>query len=550
MRAGFPVMKSSKKPLILDERGNPIMAYTSNYAADQRSAELVGWNPPYLGADAEWLPEQAIVMGRVHDQVRNNGMINGAIQTQIDNWVGAGLRLSAKPNWEALGIDDPDVQAAWEDKTEAKFNEWANDPDCYCDAARQLTFGGMIAQACRTFLINFEIVALAEWLNRPGAMFRTALQMIDPMRLSNPDGKPDSVQCRGGIEFGKLGEPMSYYIASRLPNDLYSVDRTMLTWREVPRETTWGRRVVIHIFDQERPGQSRGKGGLISVLARGRMLDRNEKAHLQAAIQNAMFASFVTSPMDWQNIGQALGSADGEGGIKDYLEGRLEFHKDQYIMFGDTRIPHMFPGEKIEHLQATHPHANFDSFERVFQRYMASGMNMTYEQFSRDYSQTNYSGHRAALLDYWRFVTGRRSNTAGKFAAYGYALWLEEAMENGTVETLPGAPSFLEAKSAWSGCKWIGPGRGQIDPQKEAEAAKVEDSMGYTTDEIQCAERGLDWREVQEQRAQEAQNRKRLAKKYGIDVTELKAPGTPAVKPPPEAPEEPRPAQPAKETPQ
>jgi lambda family phage portal protein len=523
--------------VIVDERGQPIMA-TAHYAADQAAAELAGWYPQSYSADAEWLGEMDVVRARTHDMIRNSGLINGAIQTQVDNLVGAGLRLSAKPDWMALGIKDADAAAQIEDRIEVSFNGWANDNDCYCDASRQLTFGGMVAQAARMYFASFEVFASAEWLPRPGAKFATALQMIDPMRISNPIGRPQSTTLRSGVEFDAMGAPIAYHISSRVPGDAYmAMGEPMLTWRRVPRETPWGRRSMIHIFEQERPGQSRGKGGIVSVLARGRMLDKNEQAHLQAAIQNAMFATVVVSPLDWQSVGGALGAGDPNDPVLTYVANKAAFHKESTIRFGGAKVPHLYPGEELKHLQASHPHANFDSFERFFQRHMAAGMNMTYEQFSRDYSQTNYSGHRAALLDYWRFITGRRSHIVGRFATLIYALWLEEAMDRGEIDIPAGTPSFLEAKTAWSGCEWIGPGRGQIDPLKEANATKVDLSSGLTTIEIEAAERGRDWRALMRQTAQERKYAKTLETEFALDPGTLSFGGPTPVEQPPDAPE-------------
>lgn len=537
----------SHKPVLLDERGNPIMASsrTAHYAADQMSQELAAWYPNSYSADGEWLPEMERIRARVHDFARNNGMVNGAIQTQLDNMVGAGLRLSAKPDWDYLGIDDPDLQADIEDQIESKFHLWAYDIDRYCDAGRQLTVGGMVAQAVRSCLLSFEAVAVSKFMQRSGARYRTAIQMIDPLRLSQPNGRPESERFKGGIEYDENGAPIAYHVSSRVPSDAYTTfENAMLTWSRIPRETPWGRRIVLHVYDQERPGQSRGKGGIVSVLARGRMVDRNERAHLQAAINNAILGTYVTSPMDWRSISQALGGADPDDTlIHGYMENRLEWHKDSYVRFGDSRIPHLYPGEEVRHVQASHPHANFDSFERIFHRYMAAGLNMTYEQFSRDYSQTNYSGHRAALLDYWRFITGRRSVIAGEFATQIYALWLEEAFDRGEIDVPAGAPDFLDAKCAWSSCEWIGPGRGQIDPLKEQNALLVEDQLGGITQEEICAMSGRDWRKVTIQRAQEARFRKIVADKYGVDPSELKASGPTRSPVPPDAPDNPPAAQ-------
>jgi capsid protein len=58
--------------------------------------------------------------------------------------------------------------------------------------------------------------------------------------------------------------------------------------------------------------------------------------------------------------------------------------------------------------------------------------------------------------------------------------------------------------------KWIGPGRGWIDPVKEAQAAQIRLGTMISTLELECAEQGLDWNEVQEQRALELERARQL----------------------------------------
>jgi hypothetical protein len=65
------------------------------------------------------------------------------------------------------------------------------------------------------------------------------------------------------------------------------------------------------------------------------------------------------------------------------------------------------------------------------------------------------------------------------------------------------APGFYQNKALWCRCKWIGPGRGWIDPVKEAKASKIRLEIGLSTLEDECATQGLDWEEVLEQRARE-----------------------------------------------
>ena len=65
------------------------------------------------------------------------------------------------------------------------------------------------------------------------------------------------------------------------------------------------------------------------------------------------------------------------------------------------------------------------------------------------------------------------------------------------------APDFYENRYAYTRCKWIGPGRGWVDPVKEAQACQIRMDIGLSTLEAECAGQGLDWEEVLEQRARE-----------------------------------------------
>ena len=72
------------------------------------------------------------------------------------------------------------------------------------------------------------------------------------------------------------------------------------------------------------------------------------------------------------------------------------------------------------------------------------------------------------------------------------------------------APDFYENRYAYTRCKWIGPGRGWVDPVKEAQACQIRMDIGLSTLEAECAGQGLDWEEVLEQRAREKERMKKL----------------------------------------
>lgn len=487
-------------PQLVDTAGRPLRMDTAHAGASLVSEELQSWQPPYQSADADLLGEWETLVSRTRDMIRNHGLTSGAVQTHLDNIIGPKLRLAAKPDYRALGLDVHWARE-WTRNVESKFRQFADDVDRYCDAGRRLSLTGMITQGYRSFMHTGEILATAEWLPERPTRYATAIQMADPDLLSNPDNRQDTDRLRRGVQLDNYGAAIGYWIASGWQNDPY-IYRAPVKWRNVARETPWGRLQVIHIFDQERPGQTRGKGGLVPVLAKMKMLERFEQATLQAAILNAMYAATIESGLDWASVGTAIG-ADADDQVTTYMGNRAQWHQGGHVRYNGVKIPHLYPGEKLTLNTPQHPKAEFAQFEEASLRHLAGGLNMSYEQFSRDYSKSNYSSARAAMLDSWRFFKNRRHFISGRFARLVYTLWLEEAIDNGDVEIPRGAPSFYQAKTAYVRCNWIGPGRGHIDPLKEANATKVELQMNLTTLEKEAAERGEDWEEMLEQLAEE-----------------------------------------------
>lgn len=512
---------------ILDASGSPMRASfgsaPSYAAADRFSQELAHWNPTMSDADSDLLYERDSITARSHDLARNNGWASGGLQRHLDAVIGANLRLSAKPDWRSLGLS-AEWASKWSRDTEAKFRGWADDPGYYCDAARHSTLGGLLALGYRQRLVDGEALALPLWLPNRGGRYATSIQIVDPARLSNPLGKPDSMHLRAGVETDQYGAPVAYHIQKAHPGNTFALSN-IADWQRVPSETRFGRRRVIHFFERERADQTRGVSIMTPIIERLKMLDRYDKVELQAAVVNAVFAAFIESPFDHDILSGAL---DG-GSFSKYQDSRKSFHDTRKLALDGVRIPTLYPGEKFNMTTSTRPNTAFPDFERAALRYIASGFGLSYEQLSQDWSSTNYSSARAALLETWRFMSARRQTFAVGFVSQIYALWLEEAIDGGEIEIPAGAPDFYQAKAAWCRAKWIGPGRGWVDPTKEAQASQMRMDAGLSTLEMEAAEQGLDWEEVLEQRARENETMNRLglrAPDWKIQQTETTDDGT------------------------
>lgn len=494
---------------IVDVNGKPYPSAHGGYRGGQYDKDMASWNPPLRSADAELLPDMTTLQARAHDLHRNSSLSAGAVRIHKDNTIGSGLRLSAKPDYRALG-QDAEWASEWSKNTEAEFRLFCDDPGCYIDAGRRNWFGDLLLLGYTQYLTSGEICASAEWLPNRGSKYATAIQMFDPARLSNPNFAPDTNKTRGGINLSRMGAPIGYNIRSALSSDGRFFGSKPFQWKTIARETRWGRQKIIHIFEQERAGQTRAKTGMATLIASSFKLGKFKDASLDSAIINSMYAAVMSTDLDYGRAAETMGAE----GLSKYQAGILGNASDYYgsrgVKAGGSKVLRLFPGDKFDFTTPQHPGPNFAEFEQSFLRELAAGWNLSYEQLARDYTKTNYSGARAGLQEVWKFFSSRRELIAGRFASAIYSLWLEEAIDKGVVEAPPGAPSFYDAKAAWCKARWVGPGRGAIDPLKEAKAKELNMDMDILTFEDACAEDGKDWVENLEQIAREKAMREKL----------------------------------------
>lgn len=485
---------------------------------------MAAWQPYLWSVDGELNQYRDRIVSRVRDMVRNDGWASGAVTRILDNAVGSNLRPIARPDHRFLAnfSDNPAFDHVWAKEyssaVDANWRTWAvTDLGRYCDATRNQTFGQMMRVAFRHKLIDGDSLAVMQWIpdrvSRGRARYCTAVQLVDPDRLSNPQLRFDAMTMRGGVEIDRWGAAIAYHIRKAHAGDWFSAAESV-TWERVARETSWGRPIVVHDYDGDRASQHRGGVGIFgSVLQRLKMLVKYDGVELDAAIINAIFSAYVESPFDHDMMAEAL--EDNEK-LPFYQGIRKEFHDEKSIMIGNSRIPMLFPGEKINTVTANRPSGNFKEFESAVLRNVAAGTGLSAQQVSNNWSDVNYSSARGALLEAWKTLHRRRHDFAEGFAAPIRAAWLEESHE---VDDLPlprNAPDFVSCRGAYSKCRWMGPGKGWISPTEEAGAAIMRMDGALSTLEDECAEQGLEFEEVLEQRRYEIS----LFKEYGIPVPE------------------------------
>jgi lambda family phage portal protein len=303
---------------------------------------------------------------------------------------------------------------------------------------------------------------------------------------------------------------LSYWIKKTFPGAEYGIDDWK--WINVPAEKPWGRKQVIHIYEPLLPGQSRGVSEMTSVLKQMRMTKNFQEIVLQNAVVNATYAAAIESELPsevvWGQMG--LNQPSFQQMMLGYMQGLMDYvGNTKNIAIDGVKIPHLFPGTKLKMQPLGTPGGVGTDYEQSLLRNIAASLGLSYEQFSRDYTQTNYSSARASMGETWKYMNSRKKIVADRFASIIYALWLEEEIAQGNIPLPPGKTKdwfYAEGgmvKDALTNAEWIGASRGQIDEKKETEAAILRIKNGLSTYEIEIARLGNDWREVFDQRAEE-----------------------------------------------
>ncbi len=500
---------------ILDQHGNAVSRTEINRvrmrglinggvtpfdSADMFSPEMTGWNPRLGSPDTEITPYRDVSVARTRDIARNDGWAAGAITRLTDNIVGAEFRLSARPDYRGLARRfgskfDSSWAKEFAEAAEAGFRAWAGDPGHWCDTSRQMSFSEMARLACRHYVVEGEALGVLPWReDRRGygrARYATTMQVIDPDRLSNPNMRMDTRLMRGGIEIDEDGATIAYWIRKAHMNDWFD-PQDANQWERIEREEWWGRPRVIHHFDADRAGQHRPVGGMFTpVLARMRMLAQYDRLELQAAIVNATFAAYIKSPFDPEDVEAALGADDK---FSAYQRDRQQFHESKRILAGNVELTTLYPGEELDVIASNRPSSAFDAFQGACLRGIASALNVSYETLSGDFRGSSYSSARQALLSEWKTINRRRVDFGGGYCTPVYVGLLEEMIDRGEVPLPAGAPEFAEARAEYARCKWVGPGRGWIDPTREPEGSKTKIAAGLSTLEREAEEGdGSDW---------------------------------------------------------
>lgn len=456
---------------------NPSGENTKRDAARHDIPEFSGWRPNLRFAGTSNAGDMHTILGRARDLDENNGWINAGLDRRVESVIGVNIRLSAQPVHAILNRDFK-WRMGWTADVQDRFRVWANDIEHRNDAKRRLTFGAQAKLAYLSYMRDGEIAAEIRDSKR-GLRNTTNVLLVEPERISHPQdrGLVESPLLRNGIEFDADGAPVAYWVRSGHPNDPYQSFNQM-RWDRIPARGRTGRAKFLHIFSPRRVEMNRGISRLAETMIPAKMLDRVDRAEVQAALKAAIFSLFIKSPGTTDDIESMLAPTGADDEVDPWIKEYIGLRENTPVRVDAASVTHLLPGEDVVVPNSSHPNGNYKDFATFILQKLAGSIGVATPQISGDWSGINYSSARALLNEIWRSFLEDRHYFTQHFLTPIYAAWLEVEVALGDVK-VPGGPiNFYRNKTAICMAEWIGPGRGSVDPKKEADANNADTAAG------------------------------------------------------------------------
>lgn len=456
------------------------------YGSARNTRNTMGFGAASTSADGELASSLTSLRNRSRQMVRDGGYARRARNLVMNNVIGAGVGFQAQ-----VKTADGKLRKPVNDAIEAAWEDWCAADSCHTGG--KLHFGDLERAAFAQLFEAGECFLRVHPRKFGASQVPIALELIEAERIA--DGIADhgaiapGAEVRMGIEVDEFQRALAVWVRKRQPGDLRPAgdDRA----ERVPASE------IYHLHIVTRWPQTRGEPWLHAVIRKLDDMSETTQLEITAARGSAAYFATITTPEADPGLADEK-EADGTG----------------VMALDPLTIQQLAPGEELQFHAPNRPNAQLDPFMRMMLREVAAGADLSYASLSADYSQTNYSSSRLALLDdrdVWRVL---QLWWIRAFRVPFHKRWLQQAVLARAV-SIPvmeyaGSPAKFEAaRFKPRGWSWI-------DPTREVRAAKEAVLAGFTTitDVIAATGEGRDVEDVLATRRRELD----LLEEYGIDV--------------------------------
>lgn len=447
---------------------------TRMFSAARPGRTTDGWITATSSADSESIASLTRLRDRSRALVRDNPHAKRARAVIVNNVIGCGIGLQSQVmNARGRLLDDVNtaIEAAWRD--------WCKAENCHIGASLHFSeLERLLVGEC------FEAGDVFIRIHRTGGSIPLSLEVIESERLAaDYEIKPAAGNIvRQGIECDTYYKPVAYWVNAWHPGE-----------PAIPGVSNYLMRIpaseIIHLKVTDRWPQVRGVPWMHAAIGRLHQLGEFQDAAVIAARVGAEKLMLLKETEDGR-LAEALGEEANDG--------KLTWESSK------AHVDILPSGTDVVDWDSKYPEAYFDPFTRAALRDVAAAFGVSYESLSRDYSQSNYSSSRLALLDdrdgwkvlqqwYLRAVRERL-----------YPLWLQTALMSNAI---PGVTieQYMLARAKFESVKWKPRGWSWVDPTKEVNAYKEAERAGYITkaDIIAATGNGADIEDVMRARRRE-----------------------------------------------
>ena len=486
---------------------NPTFTAARAFAGAKVSNMTGGWVPVSSSADMESFASLTRLRDRSRALVRDNAHAKRAKALIQNNVIGCGIGMQSQiVNNRGRLLDEINspIEQAW--------REWCKPDNCH--------IGGTLHFAEIERLVVGECFEAGDVLIRLHYTGRGAiplsLEVIEPERLAAEwEIKPAGGNLvRQGVEVDKFYRPVAYWIRTWHPGEVMLPMGARDELLRVPADQ------IIHLKITERWPQVRGIPWMHAAIARLHQLGEFQDAAVIAARVGAEKVMVLKETEDGR-LADSLGTPNNDGTLSwGSAKGQVDI------------LP---SGTDIADWQPNYPDTNYGPFVTAALRDVAAAFGVSYESLSRDYSTSNYSSSRLALLDDrdgWKVLQQWYIRAVRERL---YPVWLQAAL---MARAIPGVSieDYLLNRTKFEAVKWKPRGWSWVDPTKEVTAYKEAEKAGYITKaDIIAATSSNDIEDVLRERRRELDMLDEMA--LHTDTTEGLEPPEPAEAPAPAAPE-------------
>lgn len=292
------------------------------------------------------------------DMLRNNPRVVKAQRQLVNKVVAKGIMPSVVP----ANPDDLETKSRVEKLIRMHWGRTSIDADGLCNIFGQQGLSLATTALSGEVFLRRRFRRAADRLPLP-----YQVQALEPDYLVDTiDGTlPNGNRAVQGIEFDRLGRRVAYHFYAEHPGGRYGAG---IQVRRVAAEN------VIHVFDMQRPGQARGVTWFAPILTLLHELQKYQDGQVKRQEIAAMFAAILKHEEDADALKEDFGELRS-GAI-------LNIGSDEEMTFTD---PPTVEG--------------YEPFMRGTDRTLAGGLGLTYEEFTGDYSNVNYSSARMGRID-------------------------------------------------------------------------------------------------------------------------------------------------------